>query len=105
MWLLPAERDQGQSARPSLPRIPGSLHPVVPVCWQRKKLGFRSMGTDATAVHFEAMRAGDAAETSALHLDLLREIRRVNAHLVAAAAYPVLECHGELLPSRLRRDD
>ena len=48
---------------------------------------------------------GDAAETSALHLDLLRDIRRVNAHLVAAAAYPVLENHGELLPSRLRRDD
>ena len=46
-----------------------------------------------------------AAETSALHLDLLRDIRRVNAHLVAAAAYPVLESHGELLASRLRRDD
>ncbi len=70
-----------------------------------EKLVFRTMETDATAAHFEAMRAGDAAETSALHLDLLRDIRRVNAHLVAAAAYPVLESHGELLPSRLRRDD
>jgi phosphate:Na+ symporter len=28
----------------------------------------------------------------------------VNAHLVAAAAYPVLESKGELLPSRLRQD-
>jgi phosphate:Na+ symporter len=66
---------------------------------------FRNLETAATTAHFAAMRAGDAAETSALHLDLLRDIRRVNAHLVAAAAYPVLESHGELLPSRLRRDD
>jgi len=28
----------------------------------------------------------------------------VNTHLVAAAAYPVLESKGELLPSRLRQD-
>jgi len=70
-----------------------------------EKLTFRTLENAATAAHFAAMRAGDAAETSALHLDLLRDIRRVNAHLVAAAAYPVLESHGELLPSRLRRDD
>ena len=40
-----------------------------------------------------ALRAGrsESAETSALHLDLLRDLKRVNAHLVAAAAYPVLE--------------
>ena len=54
-----------------------------------------------TAAHFEAMRGGGGDETSALHLDLLRDIRRVNAHLAAAAAYPVLDSHGELLPSRL----
>jgi phosphate:Na+ symporter len=70
-----------------------------------EKQTFRNLENAATAAHFAAMRAGDAAETSALHLDLLRDIRRVNAHLVAAAAYPVLESHGELLPSRLRRDD
>ena len=70
-----------------------------------EKQTFRNLENAATAAHFEAMRAGEAAETSALHLDLLRDIRRVNAHLVAAAAYPVLESHGELLPSRLRRDD
>jgi phosphate:Na+ symporter len=70
-----------------------------------EKLVFRNMETDATAAHFEALRACDAAETSVLHRDLLRDIRRVNAHLVAAAAYPVLESHCELLPSRLRRDD
>lgn len=55
--------------------------------------------------HFERLRAGhtQTAETSALHLDILRDLARVNAHLVAAAAYPVLEGRGELLPSRLRQ--
>ena len=70
-----------------------------------EKLTFRTLENAATAAHFAAMRAGDAAETSALHLDLLRDIRRVHAHLVAAAAYPVLKNQGELLESRLRLED
>ena len=55
----------------------------------------------ATRAHFERMRSGrvDTAETSALHLDLLRDMKLINGHIVAAAAYPVLECTGELLPS------
>ncbi len=65
---------------------------------------FRSLEAEATAAHFEHLREGRVAsvETSALHLDALRDLKRVNAHLVAAAAYPVLEGKGELLPSRLR---
>ncbi len=65
---------------------------------------FRTLDAEATAAHFERLREGNAAtvETSALHLDALRDLKRVNAHLVAAAAYPVLEGKGELLPSRLR---
>jgi len=34
---------------------------------------------------------------------VLRDLKRINAH-IAAAAYPVLEKLGELLPSRLRRE-
>ena len=34
---------------------------------------------------------------------VVRDLKRVNAHL-AAAAYPILEGRGELLPSRLRQD-
>ena len=41
-------------------------------------------------------------ETSSLHLDALRDLKRVNAHLVEAAAYPILRQRGELLPSRIR---
>jgi phosphate:Na+ symporter len=70
-----------------------------------EKQAFREMENEATAAHFEAIRAGDPEEASTLHLDLLRDLRRVNAHLVAASAYPVLERDGALLPSRLRQDD
>jgi phosphate:Na+ symporter len=65
---------------------------------------FRSLEAEATAAHFERLREGrvGTVETSALHLDALRDLKQVNAHLVAAAAYPVLESKGELLPSRLR---
>lgn len=59
----------------------------------------------ATEAHFARVRAGriESVETSALHLDALRDLIRINTHLTAAA-YPVLERVGELLPSRLRRD-
>lgn len=71
-----------------------------------EKEAFRSLEAAATEAHFARLRAGriDTAETSALHLDVLRDLKRVNAHLVAAAAYPVLESQGGLLPTRLRSD-
>jgi len=31
----------------------------------------------------------------------VRDLKRINDHLVAGAAYPVLERGGELLPSRI----
>jgi phosphate:Na+ symporter len=67
---------------------------------------FRNMETETTDAHFERLRAGrlDTAETSTLHLDALRDLKNVNTHLVAAAAYPVLENSGELLRSRLRQE-
>jgi phosphate:Na+ symporter len=67
---------------------------------------FRTMESTATDAHFERLRSGqiDTVETSTLHLDALRDLKSVNANLVAAAAYPVLEKNGELLPTRLRVD-
>jgi phosphate:Na+ symporter len=72
-----------------------------------EKEAFRSMEAAATASHFERLRSGriETAETSSLHLDALRDIKLINAHLVAAAAYPVLEGNGDLLSSRLRQGD
>jgi len=66
---------------------------------------FRDLESRATEGHFARIRAGrvESRETSALHLDVLRDLRRINAHLTAAAD-PVLDRAGELLPSRLRRE-
>jgi phosphate:Na+ symporter len=68
-----------------------------------EKVAFREAESTATNAHFARLRAGrlDTAETSSLHLDLLRDMKLVNSHIVAAAAYPVLERTGELLPSRI----
>ncbi|MDR7037608.1 phosphate:Na+ symporter [Methylobacterium sp. BE186] len=72
-----------------------------------EKVAFRDAEAQATTQHVERLRDGrlEAAQTSALHLDLLRDIKLINSHLVAAAAYPMLERSGELLPSRISRQD
>lgn len=72
-----------------------------------EKVAFRTAEARATSLHFERLRAGrlDTAQASALHLDLLRDMKLVNSHIVAAAAYPVLERTGELLPSRIATND
>ena len=74
-----------------------------------EKEAFRELELAATTAHFAGLRTrvgqgADAVDGSALHLDLLRELKRLNSHLVAAAAYPVLEGQGELLASRLRAE-
>jgi phosphate:Na+ symporter len=70
-----------------------------------EKETFRNLEASATQTHFARIRAGriESVETSALHLDVLRDLKRINSHL-AAAAYPVLERRGELLSTRLRQD-
>jgi phosphate:Na+ symporter len=71
-----------------------------------EKEAFRALEADATDAHFERLRSGrvNSAETSALHLDALRDLKAVNTHIVAAAAYPVLVSRGELLATRIRSD-
>jgi phosphate:Na+ symporter len=58
---------------------------------------------DATENHLRRLRQGTLAslETSALHLDILRDLKRINAHIVSVA-HPILETSGELRESRLR---
>jgi phosphate:Na+ symporter len=67
---------------------------------------FREFEANATAAHFGRVRTGrkESVEAGRLHLDIVRDLKRVNAHL-AAASYPILEGQGELLPSRLRQED
>ncbi len=63
----------------------------------------RAEEAQASERHFRRLRDGlpETIETSALHLDVLRDLKRVNAHLTSVA-YPILEANGELRGSRLR---
>ena len=56
-----------------------------------EKEAFREIETEAVAAHFERLRLGNpkTVETSSLHLDALRDLKRINSHLVEAAAYPI----------------
>jgi phosphate:Na+ symporter len=68
-----------------------------------EKEAFRDQETAATRAHFAGLRGGPV-DPASLDLDLMRELKRVNGHLIAPAVYPILEGQGELLASRLRLD-
>ena len=68
-----------------------------------EKVTFRRAEREAVAAHFDVMRSDRVGQgmQSAIHLDLLRDMKLINSLIVAAAAYPVLDRAGELLPTRL----
>jgi phosphate:Na+ symporter len=53
--------------------------------------------------HLRRLREGrpESIETSSLHLDVLRDLKRIHSH-ICAVAYPALEAAGELQASRLK---
>lgn len=67
------------------------------------KVEIRKFERDSSNRHLARLREGTAEsrETSSLHLDLLRDLKRVNAHAVSVA-YPILDEEGLLVESRLR---
>ena len=66
-----------------------------------QKERFREFERTAFAAQLARAQDGRAAsETSGLHLDLVRELKRIEAH-VAAIAHPLLESRNLLRPSRL----
>ncbi|MGU3537341.1 Na/Pi cotransporter family protein [Methylobacterium sp. A54F] len=69
-----------------------------------EKRAFRDLEERRIDEHVARLRAGSpqAAALRAVELDLLRDCKRINDHLVAAAAYPILRQSGDLLDSRLR---
>lgn len=111
-----AAKDQAELTA-ALNRLTGNLHAAASVfvtddikaarMLAAEKEAFRDMEATATQDHFARLRAGGTrlTEASALQLDVLRDIKQVNTHLVAAAAYRVLRSHGALLSSRLRTDE
>jgi len=68
-----------------------------------EKVTIREAERAAAESHFARLREGLTAsvETSSLHLDILRDLKRIHSH-VCSVAYPVLEATGELQPSRLK---
>ena len=67
------------------------------------KVRIRHMERDSAERHFRRLRKGHAEslQTSSLHLDMLRDLKRVSAHLLSVA-YPVLDEEGMLVESRLK---
>jgi len=68
-----------------------------------QKEQFRDLEREGSARHLERLRLGqvESIETSSLHLDILRDLKRINSHLTSVA-YPILDAEGELRRSRLR---
>lgn len=67
------------------------------------KARIRQLEFNAAERHLERLKEGCLAsiETSSLHLDILRDLKRIHSH-ICSAAYPALEAAGELNVSRLR---
>jgi phosphate:Na+ symporter len=68
-----------------------------------EKTQLRAAEFAAAESHLARLRQGrsESIESSSLHLDILRDLKRIHSH-ICSAAYPVLERMGELQPSRLR---
>jgi phosphate:Na+ symporter len=66
-----------------------------------EKERFRDLERAVTQKHLEQLRSGRATgDTSALQLDIVRDLKRIEAH-IAATGHSLLEQSGELKPSRL----
>ena len=72
----------------------------------REKGSIRESELAAADSHFRRLREGrpESIESSAIHMDVVRDLKRINSHLTSVA-YPILEAAGELRGSRLREDE
>ncbi len=63
----------------------------------------RAAEMQASESHLSRLRDGlaESIESSSLHLDVLRDLKRIHSH-ICSVAYPVLERAGELQASRLK---
>ncbi len=66
------------------------------------KVEVRRIEKESSERHLDRLRSGslDSLQTSSLHLDMLRDLKRVNAHIVSVA-HPILEEGGLLGETRL----
>lgn len=68
-----------------------------------EKERLRELEREASELHLRRLREGqvESIETSALHLDMLRDLKRINSHLTAVA-YPIVDACGQLRHTRLK---
>lgn len=68
-----------------------------------EKTAMRGAEIAAVDNHYARLRESrrESIETSSIHLDVIRDLKRINSHLTAVA-YPILEAAAELHDSRLR---
>jgi phosphate:Na+ symporter len=66
-----------------------------------EKAALRNAELAATERHLDRLREGrpETIETTSLHLDVLRDLRRIHSH-ICSVAYPVLDAAGELAAYR-----
>jgi phosphate:Na+ symporter len=71
-----------------------------------EKATLRAAEFAAAESHLARLREGrpESIESSSLHLDVLRDLKRIHSH-ICSVAYPVLERAGELQTSRLKEVD
>jgi phosphate:Na+ symporter len=69
----------------------GDAHKLI-----AQKAEIRNAELAAAERHFERLREGrsQSIETTSLHLDVLRDLKRIHSH-ICSVAYPVLEAAGE----------
>jgi phosphate:Na+ symporter len=70
----------------------GGAHELI-----AEKTRMRSAELAAAERHFERLREGrpETLETTSLHLDVLRDLKRIHSH-ICSVAYPVLEAAGAM---------
>lgn len=71
-----------------------------------QKAALREQENQATESHFRRLSEGvaETIATSSLHLDILRDLRRVNSY-ITLIAYPILEAADQLTETRLKPRD
>jgi phosphate:Na+ symporter len=71
-----------------------------------EKALLRNAELAAAERHLERLRAGrpETLETTSLHLDVLRDLKRIHSH-ICSVAYPVLEAAGEMTAADAAESD
>ena len=68
-----------------------------------QKVHIRELEQKYSEAHYNRIRDGktESLDSSSLHLDVLRDLKRINSH-ITSVAYPILESTGQIAESRLR---